>query len=44
LKEETAWNMDQFNDYINESVAPVKGLPQDWVYEHLDVRFTFQPF
>lgn len=39
VKEETAWSMDKFNDYINENVAPNKDLPQDWVYGHLDVRF-----
>ena len=42
VKEETAWSMDRFNDYINENVAPNKDLPQDWVYGHLDVRFIFR--
>jgi len=39
VKEETAWSMDRFNDYLNETVAPTKDLPQDWVYGHLDVSF-----
>ena len=40
VKEDTAWSMDKFNDYINENVAPDKGLPQDWVYGHLDVSYN----
>jgi len=41
VKEDTAWSMDKFNDYINENVARDKGLPQDWVYGHLDVSWQF---
>jgi hypothetical protein len=44
VKEETAWSMDRFNEYINEKVAPQKGLEKDWVYGHLTVcnmLFTF---
>lgn len=36
-KEETAWSMDRFNDYINKHVAPKKGLETDWVYNTLTV-------
>ncbi|XP_046559189.1 uncharacterized protein LOC124268204 isoform X2 [Haliotis rubra] len=35
VKEDTAWSMDKFNDYINEKVAPEKGIEQDWVYNTL---------
>ncbi|XP_071110412.1 uncharacterized protein [Haliotis cracherodii] len=35
VKEDTAWSMDKFNDYINENVAPEKGVEQDWVYNTL---------
>ncbi|BFZ23598.1 hypothetical protein BsWGS_26637 [Bradybaena similaris] len=35
VKEDTAWTMDKLNDYINEHVAPEKGLEQDWVYGKL---------
>ncbi|CAF4137037.1 unnamed protein product [Rotaria sordida] len=31
IKEETAWTMEQFNDYINKNVASTKNLEQDWV-------------
>ncbi|CAF3861252.1 unnamed protein product [Rotaria magnacalcarata] len=31
VKEETAWTMEQFNDYINKNVASNKNLEQDWV-------------
>ncbi|GFR77987.1 protein polyglycylase TTLL10 [Elysia marginata] len=34
-KEDTAWTMDKFNDYINDHVAKEKGLDQDWVYGYL---------
>ena len=37
-KEDTAWTMDKFNDYINDHVAKEKGLDQDWVYGYLTVR------
>jgi len=40
VKEDTAWSMDRFNDYINENVASDKGLPQDWVYGRLDVSYN----
>ncbi|CAF1680194.1 unnamed protein product, partial [Adineta ricciae] len=30
-KEETAWTMDQFNEYINEHIAPNKNVEKDWV-------------
>ncbi|XP_053307908.1 inactive polyglycylase TTLL10 [Spea bombifrons] len=31
LKEETVWSMERFNNYVNETYASKKGLPQDWV-------------
>lgn len=34
-KDSTTWSMDMFNTYINEEVAPKKGLPQDWVKNEL---------
>ena len=37
MKEETAWSMDKFNDYVNEKVAEEKGIEQDWVYNTLPV-------
>ena len=42
VKEETAWSMDRFNEYVNENVAALKGLPQDWVFGHLDVSYAFR--
>ncbi|CAF1462180.1 unnamed protein product [Rotaria sordida] len=29
LKEETAWTMEQFNDYINQNLVSNKNLEQD---------------
>lgn len=29
--------MDQFNEYINTYVAPVKKLPKDWVFNEFTV-------
>ena len=40
-KEDTAWSMDRFNDYINRKVAPVKGLEEDWVYGSLTVSNSY---
>ena len=34
-KDSTTWSMDQFNTYVNEEVAPKKGLTQDWVHKEL---------
>ena len=39
-KEETAWSMDRFNDYINKHVAPVKNLESDWAYNTLTVGLS----
>ena len=36
-KEETAWSWEKFNDYLNNVVAPEKGLPMDWLYSVFDV-------
>ena len=44
VKEETAWSMDRFNDYINGNVAPDKSLPKDWVYGNLDVSYVLWKF
>jgi hypothetical protein len=30
--------MEQFNDYINEEVAPKKGLPKNWVMNEFTVN------
>lgn len=32
VKEDTAWNMEKFNDYINRQIVGDKGLEQDWVF------------
>ncbi|KAL8601729.1 hypothetical protein ACOMHN_033905 [Nucella lapillus] len=32
VKEDTAWSMAKFNDYINTHDAAAKGLDHDWVY------------
>ncbi len=37
VKENTAWSMDKLNDYINNNVAPNKGLDPDWVHTALPV-------
>ncbi|CAF0987330.1 unnamed protein product [Rotaria sordida] len=31
IKEDTAWTMEQFNDYVNKNLASSKNLEQDWV-------------
>ncbi|KAJ7306396.1 hypothetical protein JRQ81_009742 [Phrynocephalus forsythii] len=31
VKEETVWQMDRFNTYVNERFKEEKGLPKDWV-------------
>lgn len=36
-KEDTVWSMDQFNEYINEVIAPYKDIEYDWVYNTLTV-------
>ncbi|CAF3145895.1 unnamed protein product [Rotaria sp. Silwood2] len=35
IKEDTAWTMEQFNDYINKNIASSKNLEQDWVINTL---------
>ena len=37
VKEDTAWSMDKFNQYVNEQVAPHKEIEEDWVYNGLTV-------
>ncbi|KAK7469563.1 hypothetical protein BaRGS_00036411, partial [Batillaria attramentaria] len=32
VKEDTAWSMEKFNDYINKNFADEKGTEQDWVF------------
>uniref|UniRef100_A0ABM5EKN7 Inactive polyglycylase TTLL10 isoform X1 n=2 Tax=Pogona vitticeps TaxID=103695 RepID=A0ABM5EKN7_9SAUR len=32
VKEETVWQMDRFNTYVNERFKQEKGLPKDWVF------------
>ncbi|XP_074831892.1 inactive polyglycylase TTLL10 isoform X2 [Carettochelys insculpta] len=31
LKEETVWQMEHFNSYVNDKFKQAKGLPKDWV-------------
>ncbi|XP_019627906.1 PREDICTED: protein polyglycylase TTLL10-like [Branchiostoma belcheri] len=38
VKDETVWSMDHLNDYINDTCADDKGLPQDWVFNGLTRR------
>ncbi|XP_035697819.1 protein polyglycylase TTLL10-like [Branchiostoma floridae] len=38
VKDETVWSMEHLNDYINETLADDKGLPQDWVFNGLTRR------
>lgn len=35
VKEDTAWSMQKFNDYINKHYAEEKGLEQDWTFNTL---------
>ncbi|XP_074655111.1 uncharacterized protein LOC141908801 [Tubulanus polymorphus] len=35
MKEDTVWSEERFNEYINEKVAPEKGLQKDWVFNVL---------
>lgn len=37
LKEETVWQMDRFNNYVNERFRLTKGLPKDWVFNAFTV-------
>lgn len=39
LKEETVWQMDRFNSYINERFRVTKGLPKDWVFNGFTVSW-----
>lgn len=32
VKEETVWQMDRFNSYVNERFRHTRGLPKDWVF------------
>ncbi|XP_063001524.1 inactive polyglycylase TTLL10 [Elgaria multicarinata webbii] len=32
VKEETVWQMERFNNYVNERFSHIKGLPKDWVF------------
>ncbi|KAJ6658788.1 hypothetical protein lerEdw1_019710 [Lerista edwardsae] len=38
LKEETVWQMDRFNNYVNERFRLTKGLPKDWVFNGFTKR------
>uniref|UniRef100_A0A8D0DNX7 Tubulin tyrosine ligase like 10 n=1 Tax=Salvator merianae TaxID=96440 RepID=A0A8D0DNX7_SALMN len=38
VKEETVWQMDRFNSYVNEKFRFTKGLPKDWVYNGFTKR------
>jgi len=39
LKEETAWTMEQFNEYINKFLCTSKNLEKDWVLNILPVSY-----
>jgi hypothetical protein len=32
------WNMEKFNNYFNEHIAPSRNLAPDWVYTTLTVK------
>ncbi|XP_010134571.1 PREDICTED: inactive polyglycylase TTLL10, partial [Buceros rhinoceros silvestris] len=32
LKDETVWQMEHFNSYVNEKFRTTHGLPEDWVF------------
>ncbi|XP_060074417.1 tubulin glycylase 3A-like [Ylistrum balloti] len=34
-KEDTAWSMDKFNDYVNQHIQPKSNIELDWVYNTL---------
>jgi len=34
--------MEAFNEYVNKDVAPLKGLPKDWVLNEFTVTFFFK--
>ena len=36
-KDNTVWSMEKLNEYINEKVAPEKGLDKDWCFNILTV-------
>ena len=36
-KEETAWSMEKFNDYVNEHYMTSKGIERDWALKILPV-------
>ncbi|XP_061457518.1 inactive polyglycylase TTLL10 [Rhineura floridana] len=38
VKEETVWRMDRFNNYVNERLRHIKGLPKDWVFNGFTKR------
>ncbi|KAF7239318.1 Protein polyglycylase TTLL10 [Varanus komodoensis] len=38
VKEETVWQMDRFNQYVNEKFRQAKGLPKDWVFNGFTKR------
>ena len=37
-KEDSVWTMEHFNEYINDHIAPEKGLERDWVFNVCNVR------
>ena len=36
-KEETAWSMEKFNDYVNEHYMTSKAIERDWALKILPV-------
>jgi hypothetical protein len=41
VKEDTAWNMQKFNEYVNHHYREAKGLEEDWVFNSFTVRHHF---
>ena len=41
MKEDTVWDFDQLQEYIDKHHAEAKGLPSNWVFTAFTVRFIF---
>lgn len=37
VKEDTAWNMDKFNEYINSHYSAQMGIEENWTFNTLTV-------
>ena len=38
MKEDTVWDFDHLQSYIDEKYTEEKGLPENWVYTAFTVR------